>query len=283
MSHLLSCQSISKTFGAQPLFSDVSLAISEGERVGLIGPNGSGKSTLVQILAGVQQPDSGIVASRKLLRTGYVPQEISFEGDRSVHHVVMEALSSEHLDDFEKEALVSETLGRTGFTDLHISAGSLSGGWRKRLAIARELVLQPDVLLLDEPTNHLDLEGILWLESLLQSASFASLVVSHDRYFLENVATDMVEINRVYPGGIFRVHGSYGDFLLKREEFLDAESKEREALENKVRRIEAVGRAGSFSLAGCDSAPRNAPRTGRPEWQRKDHPAPHLRWRAQSG
>jgi ATP-binding cassette subfamily F protein uup len=123
-----------------------------------------------------------------------------------------------------------------GFTDFGVAAGSLSGGWTKRLSIARILVRQPDIVLLDEPTNHLDLEGILWLERLLKSAAFACVVISHDRYFLENVATQMAEINRMYPGGMFRVDGNYGEFLARKDEYLLAETKRQEALETKVRR-----------------------------------------------
>ncbi len=236
MSHLISCQQISKDFGAHHLFENVSLSISEGERLGVIGPNGSGKTTLVRILAGVLQPDSGIVAVRKGTRVGYVPQEPEFEPGQSAHQIVLAAMESDHDELYEKEARASVALGRVGFQDDSVLAGTLSGGWRKRLAIARELVRNVDLLLLDEPTNHLDLDGILWLEKLLTSSSFACLVVSHDRYFLENVATDMVEINRSYPEGLFRVHGSYGEFLLRREEYFAARSRETEALENKVRR-----------------------------------------------
>ena len=236
MSHLISTQSVSKTFGAKPLFENVTLTISEGERIGLIGPNGSGKSTLVQILAGLQYPDSGLVAYRKGLRLGYVPQEPSFDPGVTVHDVVLSAIADVHAEEYEKETRASVAISRVGFTRHEQVASTLSGGWRKRLAIARELVREPDVLLLDEPTNHLDLEGILWLEELLASSPFACLVVSHDRYFLENATTDTAEIDRVYPEGIFRVKGSYSEFLLKREDFLHAQSKEREALENAVNR-----------------------------------------------
>ena len=134
----------------------------------------------------------------------------------------------------ERGAILAETLGRAGFEDLEVEAATLSGGWQKRLAIVEALVQAPDVLLLDEPTNHLDLAGIEWLEDLLQRARFACVLVSHDRYFLENVVTDMAELSRVYPEGLLRVHGRYSAFLEKKEEFLHAQSKRQEALENLV-------------------------------------------------
>ncbi len=214
---LINCQEISKAFGGAPLFENVTLTISDGDRLGLIGPNGAGKSTLLQILAGEQTSDKGIRSVKKLLRTGYVAQDSVFpEGVRL------------------EELLRQETMGRAGFTDGTVEVASLSGGWKKRAAIARELEKEPDVLLLDEPTNHLDLDGILWLERLLISAPFACVVVSHDRYFLENIATGMAELSRQYPDGLFRTDGTYGEFLKRREEFLSAQAKHHEALKNKV-------------------------------------------------
>jgi ABC transport system ATP-binding/permease protein len=233
---LISLQNISKTFGVRPLFQGLSVVISEGERIGLIGPNGSGKSTLVSILAGVETADEGIVAFRKNVRTGYVPQESRFSAGETVRSVLNDALKGESSDEYERESRINVAAGRAGFDSLDLEAASLSGGWKKRLSIARELVREPDVLLLDEPTNHLDLDGIIWLEKLLIGSSFASLVVSHDRYFLENVVSDMIEINRIYPEGIFRVKGNYSEFLLKREEFVELQNKQRESLENVVRR-----------------------------------------------
>jgi ATP-binding cassette subfamily F protein uup len=136
--------------------------------------------------------------------------------------------------DAERGIHFAEILGRAGFEDLRVEAASLSGGWQKRLAIVEALVQAPDVLLLDEPTNHLDLAGIEWLEDQLRQASFACVVVSHDRYFLENVATGIAELNRVYPEGLLRVQGSYADFLERKEEFLHAQSRRQQALENLV-------------------------------------------------
>jgi ATP-binding cassette subfamily F protein uup len=223
---LINCQSLSKSFGVRTLFEGLSITVSEGECIGLIGPNGAGKSTLLQILAGLQSADSGEIAVRKLARICYVPQESRFEPGTTVGSYLA------HGD----EAVIPVTMGRAGFTDPSVSADTLSGGWKKRLAIAGELVRAPDLLLLDEPTNHLDLDGILWLERLVKSETFASVIISHDRYFLENVASDIVEINRVYPEGLLRVRGAYSEFLLKREEFLAAQAKQLESLANIVAR-----------------------------------------------
>ncbi len=236
MPPIINAQGISKSFGADPLFQNVSFTVSEGDRIGLIGPNGSGKSTLLRILAGDVSPDSGEIAVRKRVRLSYVEQDSKFKPGDTVRSVAKSAMERAGVPESERGTRFAETLGRAGFEDLDLEAVALSGGWQKRLAIVEAIVQGPDILLLDEPTNHLDLAGIEWLDGLLEDAAFACVVVSHDRYFLENVATTMAELNRTYPDGLLRVAGSYTRFLEKKEEFLHAQTKRQEALENLVHR-----------------------------------------------
>jgi ATP-binding cassette subfamily F protein uup len=243
MPPILNAQGVSKRFGATPLFQDISFAVNEGDRVGLIGPNGAGKSTLLAVLAGEQDPDTGDVAVRKRARVGYVKQVSEYEKGDTVRSVLEAALDRTGVPQNEHEQRLRETLGRAGFADdgadtsirMDAEAASLSGGWRKRLAIAEAMVTNPDVLLLDEPTNHLDLEGIEWLEGALRSARFACVVVTHDRYFLENVASEVVELSRVYAEGVLRVRGTYSKFLEGRELYMEAQTKMQEGLRNRVK------------------------------------------------
>lgn len=234
---LLGCEAVSKSYTSRPLFERLSFALFDGDHVGLVGPNGSGKSTLLKILAGVEEADSGNRAIRRGVRVGYVPQDPVFAPGKSVEDVLLEALKSDPtLDESERSSRVALALGKSGFTERTVRTEVLSGGWRKRLAIAREISLQPDILLLDEPTNHLDVEAILWLESLLKSEPKAFVVVSHDRYFLENIARRMLELNRVYPDGLLQTTGSYSDFLERRDELLKNEAAYQDTLANLVRR-----------------------------------------------
>jgi ABC transport system ATP-binding/permease protein len=231
---IIAAQGLSKRYGAEPLFQNISFTVSEGERIGLIGPNGSGKSTLLEILHGRVVPDTGEVAIRKRTRLASVAQNSEFPPEATIRSVIAAALDRAEVPEKERAARIAEPLGRAGFTDMDTPTAALSGGWRKRLAIVEGLVQAPDVLLLDEPTNHLDLAGIQWLETLLQNAPFACVVVSHDRYFLENVATAVVELARSYENGFLRVNGNYSTFLEAKEEFLHAQRKRQEALENLV-------------------------------------------------
>ena len=243
MPPILNAQGVSKRFGATPLFEKISFAVNEGDRIGLIGPNGAGKSTLLAVLAGEVQPDTGEVSVRRRARIGYVRQISEYAAGLTVRTVLEAALERTSVPANEREQRLRETLGRAGFADdgadtsirMDAEASSLSGGWRKRLAIAEAMVTQPDVLLLDEPTNHLDLEGIEWLEGVLRSARFACVVVSHDRYFLEDVASEVVELSRVYAEGMLRVRGTYSKFLEGRELYLEAQSKMQEGLRNRVK------------------------------------------------
>ena len=234
MPPILSAQSLSKRYGVAPLFQNISFTVSEGERIGLIGPNGSGKSTLLEILAGRVKPDAGEVALQKRARLASVVQVSEFAPGETVRSVIEKAMGEGRVPEPERAARFAEVLGRAGLNEAEAPAASLSGGWRKRLAIAAGLVERPDILLLDEPTNHLDLEGIEWLESVLQAAPFACVVVSHDRYFLENVTNTMVEISRMYEDGFLRVAGNYSRFLEAKENHLHAQQKRQDALENRV-------------------------------------------------
>ncbi|MFT4112805.1 ABC-F family ATP-binding cassette domain-containing protein [Silvibacterium sp.] len=232
---ILNAQSISKSFGATTLFRDVSFTVNDGDRIGLIGPNGSGKSTLLKMLAGEVDSDQGEITTRKGMRMAYVAQDSHFPEGSTVRKVLEAALERARVPADEHDTRLHSIFGLTGFSDLEDDAATFSGGWRKRMAIAEALVQQPDILLLDEPTNHLDFAGIEWLESLLTQGSFATVVISHDRYFLENVATQMAELNRAYPNGILRAKGTYSDFLEAKEEFLHAQQRHQEGLENRVR------------------------------------------------
>ena len=237
MGHLaaiISAQKLGKRFGATPLFREISFTVGERDRIGIVGPNGSGKSTLLAMLDGRVLPDSGDVAVRKNARVSGVEQNSEFAEGDTVRSVVDAALDRAKVTEGERAGRKAEILGRAGFADVDAAAAALSGGWRKRLAIVEALVQRPDVLLLDEPTNHLDLAGIEWLEGVLQNAAFACVVVSHDRYFLENVATAIVEVNPAYEDGAFRVEGNYSTFLEKKEEYLHAQKNRQEALENRV-------------------------------------------------
>ena len=234
MPPIINAQGLSKRYGTAPLFQNISFTVSEGDRIGLIGPNGSGKSTLLEILHGHVKPDSGNVAIRKGTRLSCVSQISEFAAGETAFSVIEAALKKSGVPEADLAFRTAEALSRAGFEDYEVLTATLSGGWKKRLAIAEALVQQPDILLLDEPTNHLDLAGIKWLETLLQNASFACVVVSHDRYFLENVADHMVELDRAYEDGFLRVNGNYSNFLEAKEQYLHAQGKRQEALENLV-------------------------------------------------
>jgi ATP-binding cassette subfamily F protein uup len=244
---LLGVDSISKTYGTRTLFSRVSFSIEDRERVALIGPNGAGKSTLLRIIAGMETADTGsaqgTIRARKGVRACFVAQRDEFVEGATVRSAVVDALMAsmnagrlpQLHDEHEVELAAEMTLNRMELDDFDAPVEKLSGGQRKRVALARALAHEPDLLLLDEPTNHLDVDGIRWIEGVLRGGSFASLVITHDRMFLETVATRIVELSRAYPDGTFSVSGGYSEFLRRKTEFLEGQARQERSLANQVR------------------------------------------------
>lgn len=235
MTLLLSCQSASKAYTTRKLFNDLSISVHEGDKIGLIGLNGSGKSTLLKILAGIDKPDTGIISPKKGLSIGYVPQSCEFP-DLLPEQILVNAVKDD-IQDYEKEWMAEAWLSKLGFEEQrNIIASKLSGGWKKRLGLAVQLISTPDLLLLDEPTNHLDLDGILWLEKFLAKEAPTYILVSHDRYFLQNATNRIVEIDKTYPKGTFSIDGPYSEFLGKKEEFLSGQLQQERSIATKARR-----------------------------------------------
>jgi ATP-binding cassette subfamily F protein uup len=251
---LLNCQGVSKAFGSRPLFEGLTFAVHEGDHIGLVGPNGAGKSTLLKILAGVEDPDDGECTRRRNLRIGYVPQHPTFTEGTTAAAIVASSGGTDQQ--------VALAMSKVGLADPNVSTDTLSGGWRTRLAIARALAADPDVLLLDEPTNHLDLESRLWLESLLTGSREAFVVVSHDRYFLQNIGRRMFEIDRIYAEGLIAVDGTYADLLEKRDEILSNQASYEESLANRVRREIAWLRRGAKARTRKSKARIDAAHSG---------------------
>jgi ATP-binding cassette subfamily F protein uup len=233
---IISTQEITKGFAEHPLFSKLSLSIHEQERLALIGNNGSGKSTLLKILAGLEEVDDGTVSMRKGLRCAYVPQQEDFPSGKTAGEIIEETLQAHGVDSGDIARRASIYLGAAGFNDDSVLVDSLSGGWKKRLSIACALALEPDCVLLDEPTNHLDIDSILWLENYLDSLRCAVAFVSHDRYFIERLATRVLEINKMYPNNAMICDGGYADYIEFRENRLTQLQQQRQSLANKVRR-----------------------------------------------
>lgn len=210
---ILDVQNVSKRFGARELFANLSFSIAEGQKVGLIARNGTGKSTLLSILTGRESLDEGAIVYRNGIRTGYLEQEPVFNPDDTV----LDACFN-HQGDDEKIVKAKQILTRLKIVDLSQPMGQLSGGQRKRVALANTLITEPDFLILDEPTNHLDLEMIEWLEGFLQRGNKSILMVTHDRYFLDRVCDVILELD---DHTIYTYRGNYAYYLEKRQERID--------------------------------------------------------------
>jgi len=242
MAILVTARSLSKSFGSRSLFEGVSFTLAESERVGLIGPNGAGKTTLLRLLAGADSPDAGEISPRRGLRVGHLEQVPVFAPGRTVREIVLEP--TVHLTEPELQwraaGRADELISRLDLAGSQAGADApverLSGGWRKRVALARELVREPDLLLLDEPTNHLDVDSILWLEKLLASARFATVTITHDRLFLQRIANRILELDRRNQGGLLSVEADYATFVERKADLMAAQEQRESSLRNTLRR-----------------------------------------------
>ncbi len=232
---LISTQNIDKSYSNTRLFKNLSVNIHSGERIGLIGPNGAGKSTLLKILASLEQVDAGELSSSSGIRIAYLPQVDDLEENLSIKEIITHHFP-DHLADWEQQKQLNDIQHQMKFSDLDKICATLSGGWKKRVALACILAQDTDLVLLDEPTNHLDLQGIIWLESFLQQARFAFVLISHDRFILENTCNRIMDLDRRYKQGYLKVRGNYSQFLQDQQKYLDEQRLEETALSNKVRR-----------------------------------------------
>ncbi|KHD87477.1 MAG: ABC transporter ATP-binding protein [Bdellovibrio sp. ArHS] len=231
---LISTYKLEKAFAGKTLFKNVSLGIEEGERVGLVGPNGAGKSTLLRILAGKMEADAGDVTAKKGLRLGFLEQTPLF----SENETILDAILSKCVDHHESLAAAYEWMARLELSQFGESflVKDLSGGWRKRVALARELVLDPELLMLDEPTNHLDVTSILWLEEFLSRAPFATLIITHDRLFLQRATNKIFDLDPKNPNYLLSVKGGYLEYLEAKDQLLQAQEQREVVLKNTLRR-----------------------------------------------
>lgn len=231
---LINTHKLEKSFAGKVLFKDVSLGIEEGERVGLVGPNGAGKSTLLKILAGRMTADAGEVTAKKGLRLGYLEQTPTFKPDETI----LDAILSKCEDVHESMASAYEWMARLELSQFgdDFKVQDLSGGWKKRVALARELVLAPELLLLDEPTNHLDVTSILWLEEFLSRAPFATLMITHDRLFLQRTVNKIFDLDPKNPNYLISTTGGYLEYLEEKAILLAGQEQKELAMKNTLRR-----------------------------------------------
>ncbi|PIE71909.1 MAG: ABC transporter ATP-binding protein [Deltaproteobacteria bacterium] len=236
MHQLVDIRNLTKFFGATDLFTQISLSINAEDRIGLVGANGSGKSTFLKMLAGESRPDSGTIFWPRPIRIVFLPQEDRLDPALTIQETLINSLSPAEQEDTARMRLLYRVMGEAGFDTPNQPVKHLSGGWRKRLTIARALAADPELLLLDEPTNHLDIDGILWLETVLKNARFPFVMVTHDRTFLNGATTRTIELGRYYPDGYLSIPGPYAKFSEKKNAFLTQQQQQESVLANQYRR-----------------------------------------------
>lgn len=242
MATLISAYQLSKSFASKTLFKNISFAIDTQQKIGLLGPNGAGKSTLLKIISGEIQPDSGQISFSNSLRLGYLNQKPQFESDKTIYEVLIEATDDPY-DSFNISLafeLIKKLSLDTAPDAENTYVKTLSGGWQKRVALARELMKKPNLLLLDEPTNHLDIQSILWLEDFIANENQISfLIVTHDRAFLQNTCNIIFDLDPRNPDGLIKSFGDYAQFLETKSMLLEGQKR----LEEKKRNTMMIEKA----------------------------------------
>lgn len=233
MASYLQIEALTKSYGDRMLFEDVTFGIDEGDKIGLIAKNGTGKSTLLKIIASKEDADSGNITFRNDLRVAYLDQIPDFGTSAVVRDVLTQHAPKEITERDEYVARLERTLHQLGISNLEASIDKLSGGEKKRIAIAQAVVDNPELLILDEPTNHLDIDAIEWLESYLRRSRIALLMVTHDRYFLDRVCNKIIEIDNCTT---YTYQGNYEYYLRRRQERIEAMTAEQTKLKNTLRR-----------------------------------------------
>ena len=242
MATLISAFQLSKSFASKNLFKSISFAIDTEQKIGLVGPNGAGKSTLLKILSGEVQPDSGQLSRSNSLRLGYLEQKPVLEAGKSIYETLVEVTDDPY--DGLNISLAFELIKKLSLDETadaeNTDVGKLSGGWQKRVALARELMKQPTLLLLDEPTNHLDIQSILWLEDFIATQNQISFfIVTHDRAFLQNTCTAIYDLDPRNPDGLIKSIGDYGQYLETKQMIMDSQRR----LEEKTRNTMLIEKA----------------------------------------
>ena len=246
--NILNIEHIHKIFGDKVIFDDISCGIDQGEKIGIIGVNGTGKTTLLRVIAGEEEPDEGQVITQNGIRISWLPQTPEFPQHMTILDYVAEGKWQK---DWSTESEARRMLNTLGITDQNINMDNLSGGEKKRVALARMLLNPADILILDEPTNHLDGEMVIWLEDFLRNFRGTVIMVTHDRYFLDRI------VNRIFSfegdGKVRQFEGGYSDYLIRKElEGLDTE-------------MSLKGHA-----AGTEEQPKKAESSSKDTWKQRE-------------
>lgn len=257
---LVNAHDLHKAFASKDLFSGISFGIEEGDKIGLIGPNGTGKSTLLRILGGFIPQDQGSLTKKKGLKLGYLEQNPQFEASETILSSLLKVNDPSFTDETDLYSKAYSWMGKLELDQFgeNFLVKKLSGGWQKKLALARELVKEPELLLLDEPTNQLDISSILWLETFLRESPFALLMITHDRLFLQRIVNRIMDLDPRNPHLLLDAKGDYTEYLQVKSQNLASLAQQQKVLANNLRRETAWLSRGAQGRQTKQNARRNS-------------------------